>query len=29
MTRSDVLLVGSLPYETAEQAFRAAGPALD
>lgn len=25
---SDVLLVGSLPFETAEEAFRAAGPAL-
>ena len=29
MTGSDVLLVGSLPYETAEDAFRAAGSALD
>jgi hypothetical protein len=29
MTKSDVLLVGSLPYESAEEAFRAAGPALD
>ena len=28
MTRDDVLLVGSLPFADAEQAFRAAGPAL-
>jgi hypothetical protein len=28
MAKSDVLLVGSLPYETAEEAFRAAGSEL-
>jgi hypothetical protein len=27
-TRSDVLLVGSMPYDDVEQVFRAAGPAL-
>ena len=29
MAQSDVLLVGSLPYATADEAFRAAGSALD
>jgi hypothetical protein len=29
MAHSDVLLVGSLPYETADEAFRAAGSLLD
>ena len=28
MAQSDVLLVGSLPYETAEEAFRVAGTEL-